>query len=393
MNGSQSARRLLAAERRAHILAALERDGVVHLARLMDDLGAAPVTVRRDLAQLEEEGLLVRVHGGAVAPEGTVSPEGAVSSAGAGQPEHARQPQGAGQPEQRPAGDQPANTIAVLVPSLSYYWPGVVRAVEARARSRGFRIAVRSTSYELQDERPVLQRLLDDERACGLLVAPNTDTEHAQDVIQWLAGCGVPSVLMERDAKLLPCRQPAESVTSDHALGGALAAGHFAELGHQRVGLVLARNSPTSRKIADGWHAACAELGLAQAEGFDAQLPDRSSAEFSAAINATLDTALDAGLTALLVHADAEAMAFIDLALNRGLSVPGDLSIASYDDEIAQSFSPALTAVCPPRAAIGEAALDLLADRVADPARPTRRVVLSPCLNVRDSTAPPRTAG
>ena len=280
----------------------------------------------------------------------------------------------------------------MLVPSLSYYWPGVVRGVEAQARRRGFRIAVRSTSYELQDERPVLQRLLDDEQAIGLLVAPNTDTEHAQDVIQWLAGCGVPSVLMERDAKLLPHRQPAESVTSDHAHGGALAAGHFAELGHRRVGLVLARNSPTSRKIADGWHAACAELGLAQA-GFDAQLPDRSSAEFSTAINATLDTALDAGLTALLVHSDPEAMAVIDLALNRGVSVPGDLSIASYDDEIAQSFSPALTAVCPPRAAIGEAALDLLADRVADPARPTRRVVLSPCLNMRDSTAPPRAAG
>jgi DNA-binding LacI/PurR family transcriptional regulator len=236
----------------------------------------------------------------------------------------------------------------------------------------------------------VLQRLLDDERVRGLLVAPNTDTEHAQDVIQWLADCGAPSVLMERDARLLPCREPAESVTTDHAHGGALAARHFAELGHRRVGLVLSRNSPTSRKIAVGWHAACAEIGLAQAEGFEPLLPDRSSPEFSASINAALDTALDAGLTALLVHSDPEAMAVIDLALNRGVSVPGDLSVASYDDEVAQLFSPALTAVCPPRTALGEAALDLLADRIADPDRPPRRVILSPHLNVRDSTAPPR---
>ena len=175
-------------------------------------------------------------------------------------------------------------------------------------------------------------------------------------MIQWLADCGAPSVLMERDAKVLPCRSPAESVTSDHAHGGALAARHFAGLGHQRVGLVLSRNSPTSRKIAAGWHAACAELGLTQLDGFEPLLPDRSSAEFSAAINATLDTALDAGLTALLVHSDPEAMAVIDLALNRGVSVPVDLSVASYDDEIAQLFSPALTAVSPPRSAIGEAA-------------------------------------
>jgi DNA-binding LacI/PurR family transcriptional regulator len=195
---------------------------------------------------------------------------------------------------------------------------------------------------------------------------------------------------MERDAALPPDYDPAESVTTDHAHGGALAARHFAGLGHRRVGLVLSRNSPTSRKIADGWHAACADLGLAQAEGFGPMLPDRSSPEFSTAINATLDTALDAGLTALLVHSDPDAMAVIDLALNRGLSVPGDLSVVAYDDEVAQLFSPALTAVCPPRAALGEAALDLLADRIETPDRPPRRVILTPRLNVRDSTAPPR---
>lgn len=370
----QSIRRPLAAERRARILAGLERDGVVRISQLMDDLGAAPVTIRRDLAQLEDEGLAVRVHGGAV-PPGSAAP-----------PEAGEQAQGAlAGPESRPG-----DTIAVLVPSLNYYWPAVVRGIEDQARRRGFRIVLRGTSYELQDERPALQRLLDDEHARGLLVAPNTDTEHAQDVIQWLADCGAPSVLMERDAKLLLSREPAESVTSDHAHGGALAARHFAGLGHRRVGLVLSRNSPTSRKIAAGWHAACAELGLIQVDGFEPLLPDRSSAEFSAAINATLDTALDAGLTALLVHSDPEAMAVIDLALNRGVSVPGDLSVASYDDEVAQLFSPALTAVSPPRSAIGEAALDLLADRMAEPERPARRVVLSPCLNVRDSTAPPR---
>ena len=54
-------------------------------------------------------------------------------------------------------------------------------------------------------------------------------------------------------------------------------------------------------------------------------------------------------------------MAIIDLALNRGISVPDDLSIIAYDDEVAQLFTPALTAVSPPRAAVGEAAVDLLA--------------------------------
>ena len=60
----------LGAERRAHVMAVLGRDGVVRIAQLMDELNVAPVTLRRDLAQMEQEGLLVRVHGGAVPVEG-----------------------------------------------------------------------------------------------------------------------------------------------------------------------------------------------------------------------------------------------------------------------------------------------------------------------------------
>src|SRR5688500_9067193 len=122
----------LGAERRAHVVAALARDGVVRISQLIDELGVAPVTLRRDLAQMEHEGLLVRVHGGAVPASGT-SPHPVDSGPGA-------------------AGD--GGSIAVLVPSLNYYWPGVVRGAEAEAKRRGMDIVLRGASYELQDERP-----------------------------------------------------------------------------------------------------------------------------------------------------------------------------------------------------------------------------------------------
>jgi DNA-binding LacI/PurR family transcriptional regulator len=282
-----------------------------------------------------------------------------------------------------------SGTIAVLVPSLDYYWPAVVRGIEAEAHRRGMEIVLRGASYELQDERPALERLLREDVG-GFILAPNTDTEHAQDVIQWLAESGRPSVLVEREAILLPGHEPVESVRTDHSLGAVLAARHLADLGHERVGLVLSRNSPTSRRIATGWHEACTELGLATAPDFEPLLPDRRSPEFSAAIDATLDTVLGTGLTGLLVHSDPEAMAIIDLALNRGISVPDELSIIAYDDEVAQLFNPAITAVSPPRAGVGEAAADLLIKRMADPGRAISRMLLNPSLNVRESTAPPR---
>ena len=361
---------LLAAERRAHVLATLGRDGAVRVAQLMDELGVAPVTLRRDLAQMEREGLLVRVHGGAVPPAGR------------------REEADPG----RSRGSSPTGSIAMLVPSLSFYWPSVVRGAETEAARHGYRVVLRGASYELQDERPVLERLVHKEGVRGLVVAPNTDTPHAQDVVQWLAESGVPNVLVERDAVRVPDGSPVENVTTDHALGAVLAARHLASLGHRRVGLIIARDSPTSRKIAAGWQAACLELGLTPSDHFETSLPPRTSPDFSAAVDATLDAALSNAVTAILVHSDPEAMAFVDLALNRAISVPGDLSVVAYDDEVAELFTPALTAVSPPRAAVGRAAVDLLARRIEDPTRPVHRVVLNPTLNVRGSTAPPRGA-
>ena len=153
-------------------------------------------------------------------------------------------------------------------------------------------------------------------------------------------------MLVERDA-VSPDGAPIESVTTDHALGAMLAARHLASLGHRRVGLVLSRNSPTSRKIAAGWQQAVADLELGPARHVETVLPDRSSPDFTSEVNTALDALMDAGITGLLVHSDPEAMAVVDLALNRGISVPEDLSIIAYDDEVAQLFTPALTECSP----------------------------------------------
>ena len=53
------------------VLEQLRADGVVRVADLADRMGVNPVTIRRDLEQLEQEGKLQRVHGGAVSREGT----------------------------------------------------------------------------------------------------------------------------------------------------------------------------------------------------------------------------------------------------------------------------------------------------------------------------------
>src|SRR5882757_10057368 len=57
---------MLTQQRKAHILAVLRRDGQVVAKALSQELDLSEDTIRRDLRELAAEGLLQRVHGGAL---------------------------------------------------------------------------------------------------------------------------------------------------------------------------------------------------------------------------------------------------------------------------------------------------------------------------------------
>lgn len=349
--------------RRAQLLEALQRDGAMRISDLSQALGAAAVTIRRDIAQLAAEGLVRRVHGGVA----LIEPDGSAVD------------------------DLPAagRTLGMLVPSLDYYWPDVARGAEEAAQELDMRVVLRGSSYDAEDDKPQLERLVDRLEVDGLIVAPRMDAPTSERTIDWLAHAGVPVVLLERTATVGAHHAVMESVVTDHALGAAIAVRHLTSLGHQKVGVVLDSNSPTRPHVRRGWLEAAAECGLDPAATVEVVVPDARSADRDAALDDVLDRCRATGTTALLVHADAEAIALVQHCEERHLSVPGDLSIVAYDDEVAGLFSPPLTAVRPPRRSIGRAAVRLVADRLADPDRPTHRVVISPSLRIRESTAPP----
>ncbi|WAA66036.1 DeoR/GlpR family DNA-binding transcription regulator [Microbacterium oxydans] len=67
---------MLAAQRKAHLLELLDRDGRVVAKAVADDLGVSEDAIRRDLRELAEDGRLLRVYGGALplpAPDRPVS--------------------------------------------------------------------------------------------------------------------------------------------------------------------------------------------------------------------------------------------------------------------------------------------------------------------------------
>ena len=95
----------------------------------------------------------------------------------------------------------------------------------------------------------------------------------------------------------------------------------------------------------------------------------------------------DTDTTALLIHSDTQAVAFVQHCVDRGLDVPRDMAVVGYDDEVAYLAEPAISAVRPPKQYVGRVAVRLITRRLSEGAkRPVHRVQLNPDLIVRDSS-------
>lgn len=381
----------LPSERRARLIARVRETGSARVSDLSRVLGVTPVTVRRDLALLVADGTLEKVHGGARIPARSAG-LGARTGASTGIP----------QPDPASGGRVDQLTIGMVVPSIEYYWPEVIRGARDAARGE-VRLILRGASYEVDQVRRQVAALVGEDGGPGvdgLLVAPPVDGPEAAELGEWLAGLSVPVVLMERRLATGPYREPLESVATDHALGSGVATRHIAERGHRRVGLVTSRTSPTSAAVRRGFLAVADELGLDVV--LDLETVPMFDAGWADEAASVLDRCAEAGATALIVHSDREAISLVEQAQERGVRVPADLAVIAYDDEVAGLADPPLTAVRPPKAAIGAGALELLmrrlaarADATASPGsdavtgadRPVHRIELSPRLIVRASSA------
>jgi DNA-binding LacI/PurR family transcriptional regulator len=91
--------------------------------------------------------------------------------------------------------------------------------------------------------------------------------------------------------------------------------------------------------------------------------------------------------TALLVHSDPQAVLLQQHALDDGWSIPGDLAIIAYDDEVARSAEPSITALRPPKQHLGRLVVETMAARLTEGSRrPVQRTYVLPVLHPREST-------
>lgn len=349
--------------RRVAILEYVARDGEVRIASLATELGVSLITVRRDLARLAKEGLVEQVRGGARRVSGTPDAISAETS---------------------------RSTLALVAPSLQYYWPAIVNGAHLAASERGVKLLVQASSPGAEDNLAVLNELAADPSIDALILAPDLQSGPLSDrLVERLHTVQLPVVLVERNLRAFgPVGRHVDSVRTDHAIGAAMALRHLSDLGHERVSMLCDPFSPTRPLIEAGFARAAAEMGFGEGHIRTGTIDTHGSSPFEA-IDTFLAECTENGTTGALIHSDEAALLVLLHAQRRGWSVPRDLSLVSYDDELSELAHPALTAVTPPKRTLGERAVLLALQRLNNPGAPVEHVELLPDLSIRASTAAP----
>ncbi|MEZ0243078.1 MAG: LacI family DNA-binding transcriptional regulator [Sphingomonas sp.] len=167
-----------------------------------------------------------------------------------------------------------------------------------------------------------------------------------------------------------------------------LATEHFAGLGHKRIGFIAGSDEyELSDWRIQGWRAAMKAARL-DTDGLLAE-GDFSYASGRAAAIQLLE--VEPRATAIVACNDQMALATMEVARERRLSIPGDLSLISFDDTPIVHFThPPLAAIRQPIADTVARAVELIIDERAGRDVPDGPVVVQPGLVLRGSTAPPK---
>ena len=180
---------------------------------------------------------------------------------------------------------------------------------------------------------------------------------------------------------------PGISMTMDDEGSARRATEHLIALGHRRIGFIAGSEEyDLSNWRIDGWREAMSAAGLSQ-DGLCTR-GDFSYESGVVAANQLLE--LGAPPTAIIASNDQMTLATLDTANQRGLKVPADLSLISFDNTPVVRFTdPKLTAIDQPIAATFSKAVELLITN-GDATVQDQPVITAGSLVERGSTAPPR---
>lgn len=275
-------------------------------------------------------------------------------------------------------------TIGVLLPMYEnpFFWQILV-GISAEAGENNYRLLLAHNPLTPEQENQSIRELAE-QRVDGMILLIGFK-DLSEQVMSQLRDSNRPIVEIRATASEF------DYVHQGYGEGTHALMKHLIELGHRRIGFVYGvtvASQGYDRLIA--YREALENAGLP----YDETLVKHCGSLMDDGYQATLDLLRRPDRpTAIIAINDLLGLAALRAAADLGLSIPDDVSIASFDDIPFSTFSiPRLTTVSGSPERNGRDAVHLLLKRLADPDRPQQVITSDWQLHIRESTGPaPRT--
>jgi LacI family gluconate utilization system Gnt-I transcriptional repressor len=274
--------------------------------------------------------------------------------------------------------------VAVIVPSLTNgVFDDYLRALHDAFVPASVEILVLSSNYLPGREEKAIATALG-QYPEAVILAGIDQTRHARRLLREAA---IPIVQTMEIAET-----PIDiNIGLSHADAGYAAARHLFELGHRKVGHLMAPRDSRARKRAEGYARAAREFGV---EPIVAAVDEPSSFAIGAKLFAEM-MQRQPETTAIFCGNDNLALGALFECQRRGVDVPRDLSIMGYNDlEFSACAFPALSTIATPRYEMARRAAEIILEIVRGSGeRPkTTQIDVGFRVVVRESTAKVRSA-
>lgn len=272
---------------------------------------------------------------------------------------------------------QQSNTLGLIVSDIrNPFFTSIGRAVEDIAYAEGFSVLLCNTDENAEKETIYLQ-LMRDANVAGVILAPtgqmlNELTKQRVDV---------PLVVVDRDV----IGADIDTVLLDNVDSAYRLTTHLLDNGYRRIAAIFGQTSTTGWQRKQGYEKALQSYALPIHAEYTRYMQPRVEAGYQATMELlTLPQAPDALLASNSVIMEGALQAI----RAHNLSIPNDIALVGFDETSwASLVQPAITIIAQPTYEIGKTAVELLLQRIADPTRPTRQIILKGQLLIRGSSA------
>jgi len=247
----------------------------------------------------------------------------------------------------------------------SYISPKIIHGVNKIIQKSGYNLLLNESWYDLNIEKSLLSGLTQKNLA-GLIITPvqGEGQQNNAEILKELEHRGIPIVLLDND---FPKYNFTSVVLADNNVG-IKTAKYVWEAGHRDIGIIYSRNYRPKVLRKEGSLFFLSNAGSPVPEGRVFSIEGQVSGQrVYREIRFIVDN-IEKLPSVFICSSDDEALVLMYILHKKGVNIPEDVSIISYDNsESSQFSSPRLTTVNHPSEYMGELVASMLLNKINNP--------------------------